>query len=180
MWCNKNFATYCFKILIALNCSLVQSFLNLLTKEQLLLKNVKHTLHNIVSRCKFYFTIYFSSTYVQEFVISPKNFTEKEACENIALFNVTPSKNQVRLSFKISLKLLGNPFKTARTQFLSVERRLDRDVLLISMYIPFIGVYLLLSYMSFYKQPWVGSNFAIHITVCFGLRIHNKTSCRFS
>lgn len=70
-------------------------------------------------------------------------------------------KIQFRLPFKNSLELLGNSFEMARKPFLSVERRLERDLQLENMYIKFMDEYLSLGGMLLYKQPLVGSHFVI-------------------
>ncbi|GBP10481.1 hypothetical protein EVAR_70789_1 [Eumeta japonica] len=102
---------------------------------------------------------------IEEFVNTPSEFTEEEeACEQHFLKNVIlkPSgKIQVRLPFKKSPELLGNSFEMARKRFLSVERRLDRDLSLKTMYVQFMDEYLSLGHMSLYNQPLSGSHFII-------------------
>lgn len=102
---------------------------------------------------------------VEDFVSTPAKFTvEEDACENHFVENVVVKRNgkiQVRLPFKDSPELLGNSLDMARKRFLSVERRLDRDLSLKNMYVQFMDEYLSLGHMSPYKQPLVGSHFVI-------------------
>ncbi|XP_046803778.1 uncharacterized protein LOC124419208 [Lucilia cuprina] len=102
---------------------------------------------------------------VEDFVNKPSKFTdEEEACEQHFIDNVIVKPNgkiQVRLPFKGSPDLLGNSFEIARKRFLSVERRLDRDPALKSMYVQFMEEYSSLGQMSLYNRPLLGSHFVI-------------------
>lgn len=102
---------------------------------------------------------------IEEFSNAPPEQTDEEkACEKHFTENVIIKSNgkiQVRLPFRSSPELLGNSFKMAKKRFLSVERRLERDSSLKSLYVQFMDEYLSLGHMSPYTQPLVDSHFVI-------------------
>lgn len=58
----------------------------------------------------------------------------------------------VRLPFKKSPECLGSSFEMARNRFLSLDRRLERDSILKSMYEEFMQEYVSLGHMSPYTN----------------------------
>ncbi|XP_075157710.1 uncharacterized protein LOC142230976 [Haematobia irritans] len=102
---------------------------------------------------------------VEEYEKNPNMLSEEEAaCENHFVENVKldfDGRVVVRLPFKENPKCLGDSFEAARKRFLSLERRLDRDLQLKSMYKEFMDEYLSLGHMSLYNQPLCGTYYII-------------------
>lgn len=102
---------------------------------------------------------------VEEYVNSPaKHSPEEEECERHFMKNVRIDQNcriEVRLPFKKSPEVLGDSFEMARKRFLSLERRLERDATLKSMYVEFMDEYLSLGHMSPYNKSLNGPNYFI-------------------
>lgn len=102
---------------------------------------------------------------VEEYVTSPSKYSiEEESCERHFVENVCIDQNnriQLRLPFKKSPNILGDSFDMARKRFLSLERRLERDSVLKSMYVEFMEEYLSLGHMSPYKNSPRRLNYVI-------------------
>ena len=102
---------------------------------------------------------------IEEYIQSPDNYTQEESeCEQHFMETVCIGKNnriQVRLPFKKSPQCLGNSFDMAKRRFLSIEKRLERDSLLKSMYIEFMDEYQTLRHMSPYTGSLTGLNYVI-------------------
>ena len=94
---------------------------------------------------------------VEEYVSGPQKFTEEEqACEKHFVNNTkvdSDGKIIVRLPFKQDPTCLGESFEYSKKRFLSLERRLDRDSTLKSMYVDFMNEYMALGHMSLYNHP---------------------------
>ncbi|XP_073820296.1 uncharacterized protein [Musca autumnalis] len=115
---------------------------------------------------------------VEEYSKSPATFTEEEqACEEHFLQNSrfdSDGRVVVRLPFKKSPSYLGNTFEMARRRFLSLERRLERDQTLKSMYEEFMQEYVSLGHMSLYTKSLNSSHYIIpHHCV---LKPHSSTT----
>lgn len=81
---------------------------------------------------------------------------EEQLCEQHFVDNVNVNADgriQVRLPFKLNADCLGESFEIARRRFLLLERRLERDSNLKSMYVDFMNEYISLGHMSPYDQP---------------------------
>ena len=101
---------------------------------------------------------------IEDYVNKPSKFAEEEACEQHYIKNISVTENgkiQVRLPFNKPAEVLGNSFDMVRKRFLSLERRLDRDSTLKSMYIQFMNVYLSLGHMSLDNHSLERPNFVI-------------------
>ncbi|XP_061387580.1 uncharacterized protein LOC133322632 [Musca vetustissima] len=102
---------------------------------------------------------------VEEYSKSPNPYTEEEqACEDHFIENSgfdSEGRVQVRLPFKKSPNCLGNSLEMARRRFLSLERRLERDYTLKSMYEEFMEEYVSLGHMSPYTQSLNNSHYII-------------------
>ncbi|XP_046800970.1 uncharacterized protein LOC124421481 [Lucilia cuprina] len=94
---------------------------------------------------------------VEEYVSGPQTFTnEEQACEKHFTENVQINSDrriQVRLPFKQNPNCLGESFEISKRRFLSLERKLERDPTLKSMYVDFVNEYLALGHMSLYNRP---------------------------
>ncbi|XP_046810021.1 uncharacterized protein LOC124420605 [Lucilia cuprina] len=93
----------------------------------------------------------------EEYVSGPQTFTnEEQACEKHFTENVQINSDrriQVRLPFKQNPNCLGESFEISKRRFLSLERKLERDPTLKSMYVDFVNEYLALGHMSLYNRP---------------------------
>ncbi|XP_073835822.1 uncharacterized protein [Musca autumnalis] len=102
---------------------------------------------------------------VEEYSKSPATFTEEEqACKDHFLQNSrfdSDGRVVVRLPFKKSPECLGNSLEMARRRFLSLERRLERDSTLKSMYEEFMQEYVSLGHMSPYSRSLDNSHYVI-------------------
>lgn len=93
---------------------------------------------------------------VEEYASGPQTFTEEEQrCENHFVDNVKTNADgriQVKLPFKRNPDCLGESFEISRRRFLALERRLEREPNLKSMYVDFMNEYMALGHMSPYNQ----------------------------
>ena len=83
------------------------------------------------------------------------NSDEEQQCEKHFVENVKileDGRIQVKLPFKLSPEALGESFDTSKKRFLALERRLNRDSTLKSMYVDFINEYMALGHMSPYTK----------------------------
>ncbi|XP_073814287.1 uncharacterized protein isoform X2 [Musca autumnalis] len=102
---------------------------------------------------------------------------EEQACEDHFVANSrfdSYGRVQVRLPFKKLPYCLGNSFEIARKGFLSLERRLERDSTLKSMYEAIMQEYVSLGHMSPYNLSSNNSHYIIP-QHCF-LKPHSSSS----
>ncbi|KAL7724628.1 hypothetical protein ACLKA6_013862 [Drosophila palustris] len=88
---------------------------------------------------------------VPELKDSAKYSPEQLACEKSFKDNVrnlSSGRFEVSLPFKIDPKILGSSFETAKRRFLSLERRVSKDLELKEMYVSFMKEYIDLGHMS--------------------------------
>ncbi|KAL7723576.1 hypothetical protein ACLKA6_001534 [Drosophila palustris] len=92
---------------------------------------------------------------VPELKDSAKYSPEQLACEKSFKDNVrnlSSGRFEVSLPFKIDPKILGSSFETAKRRFLSLERRVSKDLELKEMYVSFMKEYIDLGHMSVIEE----------------------------